>query len=91
MGKQAISAEWEEKPNEPISPHFLQKILHTSARFTAHLIIKIRPFNSNIYTWLADKFKVPWKRRRGLNRLSTWVRERNSSLLYTFLALSGVP
>ncbi len=43
------------------------------------------------WAWLADKCKVPWKRIRGLNRLSTWVRERNSSLLYTFFALSGVP
>src|SRR5260370_20860875 len=45
MGEQAIRLECEEKPNETITTHFLQKFCNAIARFTAHFIVKIRSFH----------------------------------------------
>src|SRR5258708_36092423 len=51
MGEQAIRLECEEKPNETITTHFLQKFCNAIARFTAHFIVKIRSFHYHIYTY----------------------------------------
>src|SRR6266487_3234481 len=73
---------WLHPALQAASYEFSLNINHKKAGKSSHLLQKC---------WLADKFKGPWKRRRELNRLSTWVRERKSSLLCTFFALSGVP
>lgn len=51
MGKQTTSMEGEEKPNGPMTTHFLQTFCLTCARFTAHFMVKFRSFHFKIDTY----------------------------------------